>query len=517
MAKIVKNNIDYTSTPSSASMLPYDNFGSGLDATNVQDAIDEIAETGGGGGAKKLSDLTDVDISGQTVGQVLKYNGYKWANADESGGDLSNYYTKSETNTLLAGKADSADVPQNLQDLDNVTVTSATNGQVLKYNGSNWVNANESGGGSTVSVTQIQTTGTKIATISVDSVDTDLYAPNGGGGASSLDDLTDVTISSATDGQVLKYDGTTHQWINGSGGGGSGGHTIVDDAGTDLTQRTNLQFKGAYSEDNSTDDTTEVNVVREMTKAEFDLLSDDEKVGFINITDITEGSYDRFQPIIYSGDEREIGVWIDGKPLYEKSLSPNVTSTSFTVDVSALNIENMVSIEGSIFQTSTNTVIIPYSISTSDYALCYYNNNYLKFAYAGAYNTTIWKLKIRYTKTTDTAGSGQWTPQGVPAKHYSTVEHVIGTWNDGSPLYERSYAISHSSFTTGWKWFSLGVVCDKLVDAEVELKDSQATYCYTSIPVAIQYSDGAIGICNNMGGTMGNVSGYVTIRYTKSS
>ena len=103
-------------------------------------------------------------------------------------------------------------------------------------------------------------------------------------------------------------------------GGGSGGHTIVDDAGTDLTQRTNLQFKGAYSDDNATDDTTEVNVVRKMTKAEFDTLSDAEKVGFINITDITSGSDDRFQPVIYSEEEREIGVYTDGKPLYEKTI-----------------------------------------------------------------------------------------------------------------------------------------------------------------------------------------------------
>lgn len=36
--------------------------------------------------------------------------------------------------------------------------------------------------GSIVSVTQIQSTGTKIATITVDNVDTDLYAPEGGGG-----------------------------------------------------------------------------------------------------------------------------------------------------------------------------------------------------------------------------------------------------------------------------------------------------------------------------------------------
>lgn len=72
-----------------------------------------------------------------------------------------------------------------------------------------------------------------------------------------------------------------------TGGGGAGGHTIVDNAGTDLAQRTNLQFLGAYSEDNSTDDTTEVNVVRSMPKAEFNQLSAAEKVGFINVTDET--------------------------------------------------------------------------------------------------------------------------------------------------------------------------------------------------------------------------------------
>ena len=37
------------------------------------------------------------------------------------------------------------------------------------------------GGGSTVSVEQIQTSGTKIATITVDGTATDLYAPSGGG------------------------------------------------------------------------------------------------------------------------------------------------------------------------------------------------------------------------------------------------------------------------------------------------------------------------------------------------
>ena len=46
----------------------------------------------------------------------------------------------------------------------------------------------------------------------------------GGGGASALADLDDVNITSATDGQVLKYDAQNSKWINGNGGGSSG-HT----------------------------------------------------------------------------------------------------------------------------------------------------------------------------------------------------------------------------------------------------------------------------------------------------
>lgn len=38
--------------------------------------------------------------------------------------------------------------PGSIDDRDDVVITSPTNGQVLKYNGTNWVNAAESGGGS---------------------------------------------------------------------------------------------------------------------------------------------------------------------------------------------------------------------------------------------------------------------------------------------------------------------------------------------------------------------------------
>ena len=58
--------------------------------------------------------------------------------------------------------------------------------------------------------------------------------------------------------------------------------------------------------------------------------------------------------------------------------------------------------------------------------------------YSGAYAPNKIVITVQYTKTTDTAGSGVWTPQGVPAVHYSTEEQVIGTWL-GETLYQKTY------------------------------------------------------------------------------
>lgn len=76
--------------------------------------------------------------------------------------------------------------PQTVYDLDDlgdVDITSPSNGQVLKYNGTSqkWENGTGGGSGDSVSWTQIQQTGTKIAEIEINGVTTDVYAPTGGG------------------------------------------------------------------------------------------------------------------------------------------------------------------------------------------------------------------------------------------------------------------------------------------------------------------------------------------------
>jgi hypothetical protein len=72
-----------------------------------------------------LNDLGDVVVSSPQIGDLLSWNGTNWVNY-----------------SLTPG-------PANIQDLSNVQITSPTNTQVLQYNGTNWVNTTLSltGGG----------------------------------------------------------------------------------------------------------------------------------------------------------------------------------------------------------------------------------------------------------------------------------------------------------------------------------------------------------------------------------
>lgn len=164
-----------------------------------------------------LADLADVAATVPTSGQVLKYNGTAWAPAADIDTNTNTTYTVSaETATggvdiRLTGSDTTADAVKiapgtnvtvtrtdastitissntNLDGLTDVAITSPTNGQVLKYNGTSWING----------------------------------AETGGGGGGSLGVLSDVAITTPTTGQVLKYNGVS--WVNDTDatGGGSG-------------------------------------------------------------------------------------------------------------------------------------------------------------------------------------------------------------------------------------------------------------------------------------------------------
>ena len=91
-----------------------------------------------------------------------------------------------------------------LDDLTDVTIDTPTSGQVLKYNGSTWVNDTDS---------------------------------TGEAGAITLGDATDVTITDVADNEVLAYDSTSSEWINqtpAEAGLAAASHTHTESDITDL-------------------------------------------------------------------------------------------------------------------------------------------------------------------------------------------------------------------------------------------------------------------------------------------
>lgn len=152
----------------------------------------------------------------------------------------------------------------------------------------------------------------------------------------------------------------------------------------------------------------------------------------------TGTTHSKFQPVIYSLEEREIGVWTDGKPLYEKVVHfQNVTFNSqgeAQLDFSSLGADLLLANSDSSFYI--------FSYQSTDYKRMF-EKIVPEEPYVYIYGTagrTIndGYLTIQYTKTTDVAGSGSWTPQGVPAVHYSTDEQIIGTYF-GNTLYQKSW------------------------------------------------------------------------------
>lgn len=160
---------------------------------------------------------------------------------------------------------------------------------------------------------------------------------------------------------------------------------------------------------------------------------------------VMRGNY--FDPIIYSTEEREVGVWKDNKPLYQKTFSVTINSTDYTLDLTTLNIEQVTSYIGYINHIDGTWVLhFPYYDSTRYYSVGKYNTDTKELHIVSTNEMVNYypylTFTIQYTKTTDVAGSGSYNTLGVPNVHYDGNEKVIGTWVDGKPLYQKTISFT---------------------------------------------------------------------------
>lgn len=264
------------------------------------------------------ADLENIDgVIGAAIGSIPPANvqpGTIWFNTDN--GKLYILYNDGNTaqwvqpSTPSVGGGGGGGGATILDELSDVVLTSPTNGQVLKYNGTQWINAAESGGGSI-----------------------------------SLDGLTDVVISTPSSGQVLKYNGS--QWVNGTddtgvGGSGnsfvniavSGQSTVVADSSTDtltLAAGTNISITTDAASDTITISSTAVSGA----------------TNFSSLTDATNASM--------TVDEFYL-------PAITSLAVGNVGATSYTFDQYAGNNPTIYAISGTTIAFKINAAGHPFAI-----------------------------------------------------------------------------------------------------------------------------------------------------------
>lgn len=150
--------------------------------------------------AESINDLSDVDTSGISNGQILEWNGSNFVAGDKASGASGVTSFNSRTGVVTPEVGDYSafylqDITgESIGDLGNVNDSGITNGQVLQWNGSAYVPATISGGGSTTL-----------------------------GGLTDVDD--DVTTT-ANDGDVLTYNDTAGEWQAAPPSGGGGGYEV---------------------------------------------------------------------------------------------------------------------------------------------------------------------------------------------------------------------------------------------------------------------------------------------------
>lgn len=215
-------------------------------------------------------------------------------------------------------------------------------------------------------------------------------------------------------------------------GSGGGGHTIEGD-GTAVTDRDTLNFKDMSVSDDGQNEKTDVKPHRLTAEELADIISP------LPVHDFSNTSSEAF---VCSTNERAIGQWIDGKPLYQKTvyigtLGNGTPSIPYIAEVEITSWYNNTSISDCVFingiaihKTVKGVRPLPFSDGSN-------NENSIRLDISASSNryflraiaSTNWGsdydayATLRYTKTTDTA--------------VASGEKIIGQWIDGKPLYEK--------------------------------------------------------------------------------
>jgi len=232
---------------------------------------------------------------------------------------------------------------------------------------------------------------------------------------------------------------------------------------------------------------------------------------------------------LYSTDEKMIGQWIDGKPIYQKVVILDFTKSSTTreyvniLDMSSYSVDTFVNGFGSFINdisSDVKTKIFTLADQNARATIVYDRST--KYLQLLCYEMNGWKIKgcvtIQYTKTTDSAISiGDDTD-------YSTTEKIVGTWIDGKPVYQKTIHISSLPNNTTAEYLHNISYLDKVIDIKCIYWNSTQTgfQPFPQISVDDVSSQDIVSVTNTAiyiatKTDKSSKSAYITLQYTKTT
>lgn len=345
------------------------------------------------------------------------------------------------------------------------------------------------------------------------------------GGSSTFAGLDDVSFDNLQNGQVPKYNSETGKWENADESGGGG---TVTDVTVDGVSVVNQQ---GVAEIEMPTPPSVPGELSDLSDVQFSNLADHQPLRYNSISQKWENGADNYPPLIYSDEEREVGVWRDGKPLYQKTITilPSALHPADNdLPISLPNMETFVRGFGTLKRSDGWGVAIPNSYGSTDWNIGIFNVRENMFDFwigsSALRIASVVYITFQYTKTTDTAGSGTWTTQGALAHHYSTDEHIVGTWIDGKPLYEKTYHFVETSEQTS-KSYSISNLNAEVVLLEKSRIKFGANGGYGWQVVPSWYENNQYNMCIGMNTANINITvngwkfleSVITIQYTKTT
>lgn len=244
---------------------------------------------------------------------------------------------------------------------------------------------------------------------------------------------------------------------------------------------------------------------------------------------------------IYSTTEKIVGCWIDGRPVYQKTIQctmPQATTDGTEVvgrTATGISINECVKYDTYLKASNFRDGNYVFGDSATKRLRTEIKNNNgswdieFRNAYVSA-NTWVPYVTIYYTKTTDAANSFKYADEN----DYSTTEHIVGSWIDGKPVYQKSFSFNVNN-DNSWKIVSIGASVDTVIKYFGGiLKDSGTYTSLTSIgniPIPTDF-DGGLALCNvttnshsstpnsvviRVGNGLLSSLCHITIQYTKTT